>query len=531
MKQENIFENHIFGTTLNQLNHHSNNTFNNIYEILPRMLIDFIENQPQPVIMGYPSGKIVYCTDNFCEMLGYSKKELEGLRWDVHLTPPEWYLQDLKKLKDLDTNQKTVKYKKELFHKNGNRVTVEVNSNILKIAEDQSLYYCFLNNITKQEELENDLKSRRKLLDEILKSCTKEVFNANRQIELEVTKNKRLLIDFERFVNLSPDIFCAIDREGYLKQVNNTVEKVLGYKKEDVINKNVRQVLHEQDLDVTMQKLQMATTDLEYNYNIVNRFYCKDGTYKWIEWRGIYIASEGLHYYVGRDITERKRVENEMIRMEQLNLVGQIAAGLGHEVRNPLTTIRGFLQIMGKKAVVNEYKDYFKLMIDELDRANDIITEFLSIAKNNIRKREKGNLNQVIRALEPLIKADAIRQDKYIETDLKEIPDLLLDQKEMRQLILNLVRNGLEALPDGGIVSIKTNQSPKGVQLFIKDDGIGIPEEILNKLGTPFFTTKKNGTGLGLATCYSIAKAHDATIHIDTSEKGTTFNIIFKIIN
>ncbi|MTI85070.1 MAG: hypothetical protein FH756_14535 [Firmicutes bacterium] len=228
------------------------------------------------------------------------------------------------------------------------------------------------------------------------------------------------------------------------------------------------------------------------------------------------------------DITERKQLERKMAWLERLNLIGEMAAGIAHEIRNPMTTVRGFLQMLSTKQECLPYHSYFKLMIDELDRANSIITEFLTLAKNKPVDLKKVNLNSIITALYPLIYADAMASENYIETDLNGISNLFLDEKEIRQLILNLTRNGLEAMPAGKCLTIRTFMDGEDIIMSVQDQGTGIEPGILDKVGTPFFTTKDNGTGLGLATCYSIATRHKAVINLETGIKGTTFFVRFK---
>lgn len=228
------------------------------------------------------------------------------------------------------------------------------------------------------------------------------------------------------------------------------------------------------------------------------------------------------------DITNRKQTEQEIARLDRLNLIGQMAAGLGHEIRNPMTTVRGFLQMLGAKKECQSYTDYFNLMINELDRANSIITEYLSVAKNNNNKLTMQNLNHIITIMSPLISADASEGGKNLKIELTQIPDLPLDEKGIRQLVLNLVRNALEAMSSsGGTVTIKTFDNNKNIILAVQDEGSGITQEQLEKIGTPFFTTKNNGTGLGLAVCYGIAVRHHAVINIETGPTGTTFYVLF----
>ena len=226
-------------------------------------------------------------------------------------------------------------------------------------------------------------------------------------------------------------------------------------------------------------------------------------------------------------ISERKQIYAEMIRLERLNLVGQMAAGIGHEIRNPMTTVRGYLQLLKAKPEFRPHHSTFATMISELDRANSIITEFLSLVKNAPTERQYQNINDLLRQLYPLLEADAFTQNKQLVFEAEETPDIPLNAKEISQLVLNLCRNGLEAMRERGTLTIRTYSEGEQIVLSVQDEGSGIPKEYLDKLGTPFFTTKENGTGLGLATCYGIANRHNARIDVETGSKGTTFSVRF----
>lgn len=256
----------------------------------------------------------------------------------------------------------------------------------------------------------------------------------------------------------------------------------------------------------------------------------KDGQVLTVMFTGgkIDIDGEECLITIQNDITDLKLYQNELARFDRLNLIGEMAAGIGHEVRNPMTTVKGFLQLLKEKERYAQDRDIMDLMVEELDRANSIITEFLSLAKNKAVELKSHSLNQKVRAVFPLLKADAMKQDKNIELELGDIPHIKIDKNEIQQLILNLVHNGLEAMQPGGLMTIKTFQEDDMVVLAVTDQGIGIVPEVLAKIGTPFFTTKDNGTGLGLAVCYSIAARHNARIDIDTGPEGTTFFVKFK---
>lgn len=227
------------------------------------------------------------------------------------------------------------------------------------------------------------------------------------------------------------------------------------------------------------------------------------------------------------EFEKRQNIEREVAKLERLNLIGQLAAGLAHEVRNPMTTIRGFLQLLQSKNELHGYHNYFSLMIEELDRANSIIREFLTLSKNKTTVFKLTSLNKLITTLFPLIQADALNQGKKAIFEAGDISDLEIDSNEIIQLILNLARNGLEAMPKEGSLTIKTYMDEEHVVLYVKDEGSGIKAEHVLKLGTPFFTTKESGTGLGIPICYDIAERHSALIDIETGEDGTAFFIRF----
>lgn len=229
------------------------------------------------------------------------------------------------------------------------------------------------------------------------------------------------------------------------------------------------------------------------------------------------------------EIEKRERIEHEVAKLERFNIIGQMAAGLGHEVRNPMTTIRGFLQMLQNKKDLLTYKDYFDLMIEELDRTNSIITGFLSLAKSKPTELKRQCLNKLLENLFPLLLADAYSQDKNCLFNPGDLVELDIDSNEITQLVLNLARNGLEAMPEDGCLTIYTYMDEQNIVLSVSDEGTGINTEYISKLGTPFFTTKENGTGLGLPMCYSIAHRHNALIEVNSGPDGTTFLVRFPL--
>ncbi len=228
------------------------------------------------------------------------------------------------------------------------------------------------------------------------------------------------------------------------------------------------------------------------------------------------------------DISKEKHLEAELQRLDRLNIVGEMAAAIGHEVRNPLTTVRGYLQMLQRRQAFSGHREQFDIMIGELDRANTIISDFLSLAKNKAVELKKHNLNDVVNSLQPLLQSEAFRAGQELKVDIADIPSFAMDEKEIRQLLLNLSNNAFHAMEPGGTLTIATGVEKGKVVLTIRDTGHGIPPEVLEKLGTPFVTTKENGTGLGLPVCYRIVERHGGKIDVKTSPAGTTFTIRLK---
>lgn len=311
--------------------------------------------------------------------------------------------------------------------------------------------------------------------------------------------------------------------EGRFLDINDAFCKVTGYERQDMIGRisTGLNIINEE------KRLGLAAKAQEFGKleNVEIELYSKSGeTLSCIFWSQlIVINGETCHITGIIDVTDKKRIESAISRLERLNLIGEMAASIGHEIRNPMTAIRGFLQLLGGKKEYSNDRSYFELMIEELDRANAIISEYLSMAKDKRVDLQPESLDSIITSLYPMIQSDANRYDMNVLLELGQLPSIQLDTSEVRQLILNMARNGLEAMSSGGTLTIGTTLHNEEAVLYIKDEGQGLAPELKDRLGTPFVTTKENGTGLGLAVCYSIATRHKARIEFDTGPHGTTF--------
>lgn len=334
---------------------------------------------------------------------------------------------------------------------------------------------------------------------------------------------------FAKAFKASPTIMLILSlAEMLVLDVNDAFTETLGYERSEILDTRLLDFTSLID-EADQEKIQKC---LRENGSVLNwdiRMTTKSGKERigLLSAEAVQIETQTCFLMVIQDITEKKHIEREMARLERLNLIGEMAAGIGHEIRNPMTTVRGYLQVFSAKAENFKYRETFQLMIEELDRANQIISEFLSLSRDRIVDFKVVNINTIINVLYPLIYAHANMEDKRVDIKLGNIPDSYVDEKELRQLILNLTRNGLEAMSADGVLTISTYLKHGRVVLMVEDQGCGIPSQIREKIGTPFFTTKDNGTGLGMAICYSIAARHKATLDIRSSPKGTKVSVQF----
>ncbi|MEG6584508.1 ATP-binding protein [Dendrosporobacter sp. 1207_IL3150] len=318
-----------------------------------------------------------------------------------------------------------------------------------------------------------------------------------------------------------------ISPHNHFDYVSPSVERLTGLTPNDLCRSPMKilRIIHPKDLNVL--KRFMLNLPSAFDQPLTLRLITSSKSIIWIEQTAVPIFdSKGTcigFEAVARDISSRKALEDDVSRLDRLKTIGQMAASLAHEIRNPLTTVQGYLQFFSNKQEFAKYNTQIGLLLDELNRTNLILSEYLSLSKNRKPELMPTQLNNIIEALYPLLKVDAKASDKNILLNIDAIPILHLDEKEIRQLILNLVRNGIEAMLTGGTMTISTYLQETSVVLAIKDDGPGIPKSILEKLGEPFLTTKETGTGLGLTICYTIASRNNAKISVDTGPSGTTF--------
>jgi len=348
------------------------------------------------------------------------------------------------------------------------------------------------------------------------------------KVEEEAKKREETYRDI---VEYSPDaVFIASGNK--ILFINETGARLLGAtKKEDILNKKVIDFFHPDYREIAKKRIKVVTRGDTTDFNEY-KLIRLDGTTFFAEVKGIptIFQNKPAKHIIFRDITEQKRTQELLLNSEKLNVAGQLAAGIAHEVRNPLTAIKGFLRLM--EAQENNNQTYFEIIKSEMDRIELILSELLVLAKPHELKFEPVDLITLIDSVKTLIDTQAIMNGVHIET-INSAKNFTIncDRNQLKQVFINILKNAIEAMPKGGVVTIELKKhSFNKVKLLFKDTGKGMPQDILKRLGEPFFTTKEDGTGLGIMISKQIVENHDGTIHFWSDQKGTIIEVILPLM-
>ncbi len=359
----------------------------------------------------------------------------------------------------------------------------------------------------------------------------------------------------QQYLNIAGVIIVAINDEGIVSLINRKGCDVLGYKEEEIRGKNwcdlcVPERMRKERKD-TFKKVMAGEKKEVEDYE--NSILTKSGEERIIAWHNTTLTDDKGRIIgtlsSGKDITLRKQTEEELIRSEKLVSLGQLAASVAHEVNNPLAGIMIYIKLFlkkykEKKLQTEKTEEQLLKMEKELDRTTRIIRNLLDFARQSEPNIRPVNMNKVLEAALLLvghqINLENIKLEKKSDAHL---PLILADFDKIQQVLINIIMNAIQAMPDGGNLTIATSvakgirigESPKdAVKIDIRDTGAGITKENMNKLFTPFFTTKEKGkgVGLGLSVVHGIIEQHNGKIMVDSEPNvGTTFSIYLEVMD
>ncbi|ALX50536.1 PAS domain-containing sensor histidine kinase [Lentibacillus amyloliquefaciens] len=315
------------------------------------------------------------------------------------------------------------------------------------------------------------------------------------------------------------------NQDGEAVFISKTAEDILGYPISEMLGTNWSDWVSAADISHVKNNIDyIQTIKQTIHLNVRNA----SGKNIWTENQVAGIEdTNGKLYYISatKDITDKKDAEELMIRSEKMSVAGQLAAGVAHEIRNPLTSIKGFLQLL--QAGVNREDEYYKIMVDEIEKMETITSELLFISKPMTDHKDKENLREMIDDVVTLLIPQA--RLKNIEVLYNQQSDQVVtcDRSQIKQVFINLLKNAIEAMEEPGCITVNNYPENNQVYIDILDEGPGITDEVLNEMGEPFFTTKQNGTGLGLMITRQILERHEGSLEIMRNEThGSTFRVI-----
>ena len=337
----------------------------------------------------------------------------------------------------------------------------------------------------------------------------------------------------DRFFDSIPSAVITVDSTGKITTFNSTATSITGIEQEDILDKNIGGE-HPQSIAGIMGLMQ----DSLKNGSIYIKHIMHVKNEKGIETpvmmntsiqrdiNGKILGVVGVF----RSVEEIRQLEESVIRANNLTSLGALSAGMAHEIRNPLTSIKGYAQfIKSELGEKHELGTDISIIINEVDRLNSILDRFLSFARPKQLKLENTSINDVVAWVLKLIEREPLPEGVEIVTNLEEdIPMIPIDYEQMGQAILNMVLNSIQAMPEGGTLEIGTyyHKRTELVEVYVSDTGVGISTKDNDKIFEPFYTTKNKGTGLGLAISSRIVENHKGFIEVNsTVGVGTRFTI------
>ncbi|CAG7639326.1 ATP-binding protein [Paenibacillus allorhizosphaerae] len=326
------------------------------------------------------------------------------------------------------------------------------------------------------------------------------------------------------------DLIMVLDGDCTVSYFSPSHQYVLGYQAYELEHMGLRELLHPEDEGIYMIAVERMFESKE-SRSVTMEFRLKHKDGPWIEFESHCKPVKGevnrIEHIViiSRDISERRKAEEILLQSEKLSFAGQLAAGVAHEIRNPLTTIKGFLSLYKKEHASLKYSD---LLLSELERIEIITSELLSLAKPQAVQLTRTDVKELLEYIVELLSPQAhMNNIQFIKVYGESCFPITCEQTRLKQVFLNILKNAIESMPEGGLIQISLHKEAEEECLVtIKDQGCGIPEELLAKLGQPFYSLKEKGTGLGLMISHRIIEQHNGSINYQSKvNEGTLIEI------
>jgi two-component system, sporulation sensor kinase E len=314
--------------------------------------------------------------------------------------------------------------------------------------------------------------------------------------------------------------------------INQSGQRLLQMTKEDLIGVSLHSILNDCNISDDELKEQIRNIHSEGQSDGNLSITLKTGRKKFFEFSNKLNIFSNISMTTFKDITEKLEMEEQLRKSDTLNVIGELAAGIAHEIRNPMTALKGFIQLL-EGSVKEDHTMYFNVITTELSRIDSIINEFLILAKPQAVKFVEKDISQIMKETVDLLSAQAVLHNVQFRTYYEQnLPRVFCESNQMKKVFINIIKNAIEVMPKGGYITVSIRkESDHKVHISIRDEGTGIPAHKIKKLGEPFYTTKERGTGLGLMVTYKIIEEHKGTIEVESKlGEGTVFHIYLPIL-
>lgn len=344
---------------------------------------------------------------------------------------------------------------------------------------------------------------------------------------------KEMKVYTSKLLETMDNAVISVDNKGIIKTFNRKSEEIFGKRREEALNKDCQEVLNLNiEGECIFKKCLLERENINQEIILEEKGLNK----KIMEVNTSFLTGE-LGEITGvvaeiRDVTEIKKLNEEIARNKRLTALGKLSAGIAHEIRNPLSSIRGLAQfVYNSFSKTDERKEDLNTIIQEVDRLNKLVVQVLDYAKVKELDLTYFSINNLVNKMVELFKQEI--KNKQIRFYLELSPDISqiqADEDQIRQILMNIIINAIQAISEEGEIKIKTEKyfikGGSGLKLIIEDNGVGISEKDLNQIFDPFFSTKEQGSGFGLSIVYKLVEGHQGEIKVESKEgEGTKFII------
>lgn len=468
-----------------------------IKDILPKL----IENTAVMVLYLNHFGNILFCNQKSKDILGLDHLDIIGKHWIGVLFGDKDKTINKNMFKAVIDEAMTYKREKDFTCLINQRLISWIINPVLDKDSKVEAVTLFGQDITEINERESSIKN--------IDTSLKDIFSSIKEYALYV-----------------------INLEGNITYLGMGSEIMLGWSKKDLIFKNAG-ILHNvsteyPDLEFILKQVHLfgryetetelitRTKEVLPVILTVNQFLDADGKLTG-------------YIFMAKDITERRKLEYQIFQSEKLAALGQLSAGMAHEINNPLFVISGRLEMLKEENFNQNVKENLALIANQTDRIRELVDRILKFSRKSTPAQEMIDINKAIEAVIPLIRYNKLPSSKIEIKQIfaKNLPKIKGDLHQLQEVFLNILTNAYQSMPEGGVIKVTTsNFQDSCAEIQIIDSGVGIPEQNLKNIFMPFFSTKNDGIGLGLSICHNIIKNHNGSIELASQvNRGTTFTI------